>query len=93
MHERKTNWINYDVYLPNLHFYVEEIEKIITTHPNKQVLTLQQRKMEVLRKIQEKFITETTDGSVGLEELGGSMQKLQGSQGKSFHKFIHSFAP
>lgn len=57
MHERKTNWINYEVNLIGLNFFVDEIEKIITTVPNKQVLTLEQRKLEVLRKIQEKFIT------------------------------------
>ena len=57
MHERKTNWINYEVNLIGLNFFVDEIEKIITTVPNKQVLTLEQKKLEVLRKIQEKFIT------------------------------------
>ena len=31
---------------------IEEIEKIITTEPNKQVQTLEQRKLDVLKRIQ-----------------------------------------
>jgi len=45
LHERKTNWINYDIHLQDMTFFVGEIEKILTTEPNKQVETLEQRKL------------------------------------------------
>lgn len=40
LHERKTNWINNEILLLDLTFFIDEIEKIITTVPNKQVRTL-----------------------------------------------------
>ena len=30
LHERKTNWINYEIHLQNMNFFIGEIEKIIT---------------------------------------------------------------
>lgn len=42
----------------NFNNFVDEIEKIIKVAPNRNVKTLEERKQEVLKKIQEKFISE-----------------------------------
>jgi hypothetical protein len=59
LHERKTNWINNEVTLLSFNLFVDEIEKIIKVAPNRHVKTLEERKQEVLKKIQEKFISDT----------------------------------
>lgn len=92
MHERKTNWINYEVHLIDLNFFVDEISKIISTVPNKQVQTLEQRKMEVLKKIQEKFITDNND-SLAPEDLEGSLGQPRKGENSTISKFIQSFNP
>lgn len=51
-HEKRSNWINNDIQLIDWQFFDEEIQKLITTYPNTQVKTLEQRKLQVLKKIQ-----------------------------------------
>jgi hypothetical protein len=53
------------------------------------VQTLEQRKLEVLKRIQEKFLTENDDGS---QDMESSIFQLQNNLGNSStSKFTHSF--
>ena len=56
----------------NFNSFVDEIEKIIKVAPNRHVKTLEERKQEVLKKIQEKFISENNasfDNEINEESL------------------------
>ena len=52
LHERKSNWINNDIVLPSLDFFDKLIEKVMADLPSATIKSLEQRKQEVLRKIQ-----------------------------------------
>ena len=82
LHERKTNWINNEVQLPRMDLFIDEIEKIITTEPKRQVQTLEQRKMEVLKRIQDKFLEGEEEGRG--DDLEYTIKELRnGSQPES----------
>ena len=71
---------------------MDEISKIITGTPNRNVRTLEERKQEVLRRIQEKFITETNTTAGGFDEQMRELTK-QPSVGSNVNRYIHSFTP
>lgn len=56
MHERKSSWINKEIVPENPEIFIKEIEKILSNKPLAHMKTLEQRKQEVLRKIQDNFL-------------------------------------
>jgi hypothetical protein len=82
------------VTLINFNVFVDEIEKIIKVAPNRQIKTLEERKQEVLKKIQEKFISENNasfENEISEESL--SQLKKNNGNSTSARKFIQSFTP
>ncbi len=60
MHERKTNWINNEVVLFEMDIFDKQIEKILSVNTNSIAKSLEQRKQDVLKKIQDNFLCETS---------------------------------
>lgn len=60
MHERKTNWINNEVVLFEMDIFDKQIEKILSANTNSIAKSLEQRKQDVLKKIQDNFLCETS---------------------------------
>lgn len=64
MHERKSSWINKNVDIENPNMFLKEIDRILEGTPTAQVKSLEERKQEVLRKIQDNFICDNPDESL-----------------------------
>ena len=56
MHERKANWINNEIVLVDMSTFDHDVEKIISFNPDSAVRSLEQRKQDVLKKIQDNFL-------------------------------------
>lgn len=55
-HERKTNWINNEILLPSLEPFDHYIEQVLSNDPTPLNKSLEQRKQDVLKRIQDNFI-------------------------------------
>jgi hypothetical protein len=95
MHERKTNWINNEIVLFEMSIFDQDIEKILAANPNLAVKSLEQRKQDVLRKIQDNFLCEPSSVPSFLDSAKNDLKMFgREKEGKdSVKRFVHSFIP
>lgn len=58
MHERKNSWMDKEIDVTNPQMFIEQIRKIFESNPKEKIKTLEEKKQEVLRKIQDNFMCE-----------------------------------
>jgi hypothetical protein len=97
LHERKTNWINNDVHLLPMELFDGHIERIIIGNPMAAIRSLEERKHEVLKKIQDNFICESNSLPSFLETARSNLNQIEkeanNNNNSSVKKFVNSFIP
>lgn len=58
IHQRKTSWVSKDISLTNSLFLDNEIQKIQQFRNNEKMINLEARRQEMLKRIQDNFITD-----------------------------------
>lgn len=93
MHERKTNWINNDVSIMQMDSFDREIEKILSVNPSSATKSLEQRKQDVLRKIQDNFLCEANSLPSVLDTVKSDLRLFEksGDASSSIKRFVNSF--
>lgn len=95
MHERKTNWINNEIILFDMEIFDKHIEKMLSAIPNSAARSLEQRKQDVLRKIQDNFLCEPNSLPSFLESAKADLRIFEKERESKdeIKRFVHSFIP
>lgn len=95
MHERKANWINNEIVLVDMSTFDRDVEKILSFNPDSAVRSLEQRKQDVLKKIQDNFLCEPNSVPSFLETAKADLRMFgKEKDGKEeVKRFVHSFIP
>ena len=95
MHQRKTNWINNEIVLFEMEVFDKQIEKILSSNTNTVVKNLEQRKQDVLRKIQDNFLCQPNSVPNFLETAKKDLKLFDKPKDEksSVKRFVNSFIP
>ena len=56
LHVKKNNWIDFEIKIPEIQQFDILLEKVLTDAPSGLIKSLDERKQDVLRRIQENFL-------------------------------------
>ena len=100
LHERKANWINNEINLVSIDMFDELISKVMEDVPSVAVKSMEQRKQDVLRRIQENFLCDeqtTVPHLIKTAQHDLKMLEYEKQHGRgqmsTIKHFVHSFIP